>query len=141
MNIIFPLCTTLAVETGIYMILKHRSIKLFLLVSIMNAIFHTGINIMLSSLEGNYVYYIVLAFAEFALIYVESTILYLTLNEKYIKVIGISCLANLASLLITFICRGLYQTKVAIYIVMGVFIAIYVGTFVTLLVLHHKRIY
>ena len=38
LSLIFPLAVTLVIETGVYMILKHRDLKLFLVVSMMNLI-------------------------------------------------------------------------------------------------------
>ena len=127
MNFILPLSITLAIETGIYMILKHKNLKLFIVVSILNLILNPLMNVELSYIEEKLIYYLVLSAAEIATILIESLVVYLFIKEKYLKVLLYSLIANAASFLVGFILSftPIYETVKTVYIVTVTFVVIY----------------
>ena len=127
MIIVLPLAITLAVETGTYIILKHKSLKLFFVVSLLNLILNPIMNFGLLYLADEVVYYLVLAAAEALTVFIESLFIFLVIKEKYLKVLLYSLIANAASFLVGFILSftPIYETVKTVYIVAGVFIVIY----------------
>ncbi len=127
MIIVLPLAITLAVETGTYIILKHKSLKLFFVVSLLNLILNPLMNLWLLYAQHRGTYYFVLALAEVATILIESAFIYPYIKEKYLKVLLYSLIANFASFIIGFIFSftSIYETVMTIYIVTGVFVVIY----------------
>ena len=129
MNIILPLAITLALETGIYMILKHRDMKLLLVVSLLNVVLNMSMNIALSFIEDKTFYWIVLSVSEVVTIVIESIVITLIMKFKYLKVLLFSVIANGVSLGVGLLIQPIYQTKTAVIIVCGVFLAIYFFTY------------
>ena len=61
LSILFSLAITLSIETGIYMILKHRDLKLLLVVSLMNLALNPTMNILLIYvIKGEVAYWVFL---------------------------------------------------------------------------------
>ena len=133
MNIILPLSITLAFETGIYMILKHRDIKLFIVVSLLNLILNPVMNLTLASIDNKVIYTIVLCSSEIATILIESLVIYLVCKFKFLKVLLFALIANATSFIIGVLVFPLYQTKIAAIIVSSLFFAVYLFTFAFLL--------
>ena len=133
MNIILPLSITLAFETGIYMILKHRDIKLFIVVSLLNLILNPVMNLTLASIDNKVIYTIVLYSSEIATILIESLVIYLVCKFKFLKVLLFALIANATSFIIGVLVFPLYQTKIAAIIVSSLFFAVYLFTFAFLL--------
>ena len=127
MIIVLPLAITLAVETGTYIILKHKSLKLFFVVSLLNLILNPIMNFGLLYLTDEVTYYLVLAAAEALTVFIESLFIFLVIKEKYLKVLLYSLIANFASFIIGFIFSftPIYETVNTVYVVTGVFIVIY----------------
>ena len=127
MRILLPLFITRAVETAIYMFLKPKDLKLFIVVSVMNLFLNMGMNIGLSFIDKQDLYWIVLSSSEVATILIESVIVFLFIKEKYPKVLLFSCIANAASFLIGFLLSltPIYQTKIAAILVCLLFVVIY----------------
>ena len=135
MNLILPLSITLAIETGIYMILKHKNLKLFIVVSILNLILNPLMNVGLSYIEDKLIYYLVLGAAEIVAILIESLIVYIIIKEKYLKVLLYAAIANIASFLIGFVLTftSIYQTRITIIVVAVLFLSIYLFTYIVTL--------
>lgn len=129
MNIILPLAITLALETGIYMILKHRDIKLLLVVSFLNVVLNMSMNIGLSFIDDKTIYWIVLSISEAVTVILESLVITLIMKFKYLKVLLFSVFANAVSLGVGLLIQPIYQTKTAVIIACGVFLAIYFFTY------------
>lgn len=127
MIIVLPLAITLAIETGTYIILKHKSLKLFFVVSLLNLILNPIMNFGLLYLTDEVMYYLVLAAAEALTVFIESLFIFLVIKEKYLKVLLYSLIANAVSFLVGFILSftPIYETVKTVYIVTGVFIVIY----------------
>ena len=135
MNLILPLSITLAIETGIYMILKHKNLKLFIVVSILNLILNPLMNVGLSYIEEKLIYYLVLSAAEIATILIESLVVYLFIKEKYLKVLLYAAIANIASFLIGFVLTftPIYQTRITIIVIAALFLSVYLFTYIVTL--------
>ena len=100
-NILLPLVTTLLFETGIYMILKHRDLKLFLVVFGMNFVLNPLMNGALSRWGTGYsTYWIIVAIGEAATVFIESLIVFLFMRFKYSRILLFAFLANLLSFLV-----------------------------------------
>jgi len=135
MNLILPLSITLAIETGIYMILKHKNLKLFIVVSILNLILNPLMNVGLSYIEEKLIYYLVLSAAEIATILIESLVVYLFIKEKYLKVLLYAAIANISSFLIGFVLTftPIYQTRITIIVIVVLFLSVYLFIYIVTL--------
>lgn len=129
MYLILPLFITLALETGVYMILKHRDLKLFIVISIMNLVLNLSMNIGLSFIKDNTIYWIALSISEVATIFIESVVVYLFMKFKYLKVLLFAFLANLLSFIVGLLITPIYQTKIAAIVVCALFIGLYLVCF------------
>lgn len=129
MNIVLPLAITLALETGVYMILKHRDLKLFIVVSIMNLILNLSMNIGLYFIKDEMTYWLILSISEVSTVLIESLIVYFFMRIKYLKVLLFAFLANLTSFLVGLLITPIYQTKIAAIVVCSLFFVIYLITF------------
>ena len=127
MEFLLSLAVTLAAETGTYIIFRHKSLKLFFVVSLLNLILNPLMNIWLLYAKYKETYYFVLALAEVATILIESAFIYPFIKEKYLKVLLYSLIANFASFIIGFIFSftSIYETVMTIYIVTVTFVVIY----------------
>ena len=125
MEILLPLSITLAIETGIYMILHHKDLKLFVVVSLMNMLLNVSMNIGLYFVNDVTLYWIILAVSEIATIFIESFIVYVFMRFKYIKILLFAFIANAASFFVGLGLSFLYQTKIALYVVFGLFMLVY----------------
>ena len=127
MEFLLSLAVTLAAETGTYIIFRHKSLKLFFVVSLLNLILNPIMNFGLLYLTDEVMYYLVLAAAEALTVFIESLFIFLVIKEKYLKVLLYSLIANAASFLVGFILSftPIYETVKTVYIVTGVFIVIY----------------
>ena len=136
MNIILPLTITLCLETGIYMILKHKDSRLFIVVSIMNLVLNPLMNIGLSQISDKTIYWIVLIASEIATTFIESLIVYFFLKEKYLKVLLFAYIANIVSFVVglIFFLTPIYETKIAILVVSSLFIAVYLLSYTITLI-------
>ena len=136
MEFLLSLAVTLAAETGTYIIFRHKSLKLFFVVSLLNLILNPLMNIWLLYVKYRETYYFVLVLAEVATILIESVFIYPFIKEKYLKVLLYSLIANFASFIIGFIFSftSIYETVMTIYIVTGVFVAIYFLLYLFILV-------
>ena len=124
MNILLPLSITLALETGIYMILKHKDLKLFIAVTVMNLILNPAMNIVLLNIANQY-YWLFLSIFEVSTVLIESLIVFLFIRKNYAITLLFAFLANLLSFIVGLSLFFLYETKIAIIIVTSLFFIVY----------------
>ena len=130
MLIILPLVITLALETGIYMILKHRDLKLFLVVSGLNIVLNPLMNVCLFALRGSGIYWLSVSTFEILTVLIESLIIFLIMKIKFPKVLLFSFLANALSFGVGISLSFVYQMKITPIIVGALFLSIYIFTFI-----------
>lgn len=139
-SILFSLSITLFIETGIYMILKHRDLKLLLVVSLMNLILNPAMNIIFYyAIPDEKTYWIALAIAEVSTTLIESLIVFLLMRFKYPKVLLFAFLANLASLVVGLLLRPVYETKTTIIVLTSLFFLGYLFAYIFVLVSFTRR--
>ncbi len=130
MNILFPLSITLLFETSIYIILNRRSVKLFLIASIMNILLNVSMNLILSITRTPDEFFVVVAVYEVCTLFAESIILWITMRIKYWKTLLFSLLANATSFGVGLILNTyVYPHKTAAIIVCSVFFVLYLLLF------------
>ena len=128
--ILFPLVTTLLFETGIYMILKHRDLKLFLVASIMNLILNLAMNLTLTYLGDTPTkYWLILGIGEVLTTLIESIVVYLFMRFKYLKILLIAVIANVTSFLVGLAVDPLYDNHVILIIFFVLFMLGYIATY------------
>lgn len=133
--ILFPLTITLFIETGIYMILKHRDLKLFLVVSLMNLILNPAMNIIFYfAIPDEKTYWLALAIAEISTTLIESLIVFLFMKIKYPKVLLFAFLANAASLVVGLLLRPVFETRTTIIVLTSLFFLGYLFIYIFILV-------
>lgn len=109
-EILLPLFITLGVETGIYMILKHKDFKLFCVASLMNVVLNSLMNVGLYFLSFNRVIYLViLIISEISTVVIESFILYFVFKFDYKKILIVSVISNTLSFLVGFFINSFYN--------------------------------
>lgn len=115
--IIVPLLLTLFIETGLYMILKHRDLKLFLIVGIMNLLLNPTMNLLLWFFGDTQLnYWLILIVGEVLTTLIESLIVYLFMKFKYLKILLFAFIANVSSFLIGLAIEPIYDNKVVLLI-------------------------
>lgn len=140
LSIIFPLSITLVVETGLYMILKHRDLKLFLVVSIMNLVLNPTMNVIILLCGDTQIkYWIILIASEVLTTLIESVIVFLFMRFKYLKILLFAFIANLASFLIGFALEPLYGNKMLLIILTIVFLVTYLAMYAVVILLNIKK--
>jgi len=128
-NILLPLSITLAIETGIYMILKHKDLKLFIIVSLMNMVLNLGMNIALHFIHDEATYWMLLTFFEIVTIVLESVILMLTMKFSFLRCLLFSIHANVISFAIGILLLPVYEMKITPIILSVIFLLVYLVTF------------
>lgn len=140
LSIIFPLAVTLVIETGLYMILKHRDLKLFLVVGIMNILLNSTMNIILL-LRGDtqFKYWLILIIGEASTTLIESLIVYLFMRFKYLKILLFAVIANLGSFLVGLALEPLFGNKTLLIVTTVVFLLIYIAIYLVVLISFFKK--
>ena len=140
LSIIFPLAVTLVIETGLYMILKHRDLKLFLVVGVMNLVLNTTMNIVLLLCGDTQLkYWLILIIGEVSTTFIESLIVYLFMRFKYLKILLFAVIANLGSFLVGLALEPLFGNKTLLIIVTVVFLLIYIAIYLVVLITFFKK--
>ena len=140
LSIIFPLAVTLVIETGLSMILKHRDLKLFLVVGIMNVVLNSTMNtILLLYGDTQLKYWIILIVGEISTTLIESLIVYLFMRFKYLKILLFAVIANLGSFLVGLALEPLFGNKTLLIIVTVVFLLIYIAIYLVVLISFFKK--
>ena len=116
------------------MFLNHRSIKLFLIVSIMNAVLNVTMNLILnlpSSLEA---YFCMLVTYEIGTLFAEAVIIWKTMGIKFLKTLLFSLVANASSFLIgVLVGERLHAKETEMMIVSIILYSLYLLLFVFVL--------
>ena len=140
LSILFPLSLTLVIETGLYMILKHRDLKLFLVVSIMNLFLNPTMNIVLLLFGDTAIkYWIILSIGEVLTTLIESLVVYIFMKFKYLKILIFAVIANLASFLIGLAFEFLYENQTALIIATIVLLLGYIAIYLVILLSFIQR--
>ena len=140
LSILFSLAITLSIETGIYLILKHRDLKLLLVVSLMNLALNPTMNILLIYvIKGEVAYWVFLGLFEILTTLVESLIVYKFMRFKYLKILLFAFIANASSFLIGLALSPIHQTKIAIIVLTSLFALVYLVTYLTAFALSSYR--
>ena len=140
LSIIFPLAVTLVIETGLYMILKHRDLKLFLVVGVMNLVLNTTMNIVLLLCGDTQLkYWLILIIGEVSTTFVESLIVYLFMKFKYLKILLFAVIANLGSLLVGLALEPLFGNKTFLIIATIIFLTCYIAIYLVVLISFFKK--
>ena len=135
LSIIFPLALTLVIETGLYMILKHRDLKLFLVVSIMNVVLNPIMNLILIHFGDTQLkYWLILSIGEISTTLIESLIVFMFMRFKYLKILLFAFIANLASFLIGLALQPLFENKVLLTIIAIVLLLGYIAIYLVILI-------
>ena len=128
-NILFPLSITLMIETGIYMIIKHRDMKLFIVVSLLNLILNPLMNVLLSWCIKEEYYWLFLSVFEIFTTLIESLVIWLFIKNKYLRILLFAILANSVSFGVGVALSFAFQTKITIIVLTSLFFAIYLVTY------------
>ena len=140
LSIIFPLAVTLVIETGLYMILKHRDLKLFLVVGVMNLVLNTTMNIVLLLCGDTQLkYWLVLIIGEVSTTFIESLIVYLFMRFKYLKILLFAVIANLGSFLVGLALEPLFGNKTLLIIATIIFLTCYIAIYLVVLISFFKK--
>ena len=121
------------------MFLKWGDLKLFIVVSIANIVLNTTMNLILFSIRDATVYYIFLFSYEIGTTLLEALLIFLLMRFKFPKILLFAIAANLASYLMGFVFKGIYQTKVTIIVVTLVLFALYIGFEIFTIIYHLKK--
>lgn len=140
LSIIFPLAVTLVIETGLYMILKHRDLKLFLVVGVMNLVLNTTMNIVLLLCGDTQLnYWLILIIGEVSTTFIESLIVYLFMRFKYLKILLFAVIANLGSFLVGLALEPLFGNKILLIIATIIFLTCYIAIYLVVLIPFFKK--
>ena len=134
LSIIFPLSITLVIETGLYMILKHRDLKLFLVVSIMNLVLNPTMNLIIIQFGDTQLkYWLILGIGEVSTTLIESLVVFLFMRFKYLEILLFAFIANAASFLIGLAFQPLFENRVLLIIVSIVLLLGYIAMYLVVL--------
>ena len=124
---------TLAIETPIYLILRWRDLKLFIICSALNMALNPTMNILLTYIIPEEHYMLSLVLLEVATIIVETIIICTICKTDVINTFSFAVLANGASLIVGLLSEAIYQTKVTIIVVTIVLSLSYLAFFLFVL--------
>ena len=130
MEIILALAITLAIEVNLYMILDYKNLKLFVVVSIINIITNSSMNLILLSTRSDFYYYLILSIFEVSVVFLEALVVTLILKYKYTSSLLFSFIANTSSFLVGLLINQIVKTNTAMIIAIIIFMVIYFTGFV-----------
>ena len=130
MEIILALAITLAIEVNLYMILDYKNLKLFVVVSIINIITNSSMNLILLSTRSDFYYYLILSIFEVSVVFLEALVVTLILKYKYMSSLLFSFIANTSSFLVGLLINQIVKTNTAMIIAIIIFMVIYFTGFV-----------
>ena len=125
MEIILALAITLAIEVNLYMILDYKNLKLFIVVSIINIITNSSMNLILLTTRNDFYYYLILSIFEVSVVFLEALVVTIILKYKYASSLLFSLIANVSSFLMGLLINQIVKTNTAVIIAIIVFIVIY----------------
>ena len=117
------------IETGIYMIIKHRDMKLFIVVSLLNLVLNPLMNVLLSWCIKEEYYWLFLSVFEIFTTLIESLVIWLFIKNKYLRILLFAILANSVSFGVGVALSFAFQTKITIIVLTSLFFAIYLVTY------------
>ena len=130
LSILLSLAMTICIETYIYLLLKWRDLKLLAIVTLMNLILNTSMNIILIYCGNNqFTYWLILSIYEVSTIFIESLIIYLFMRFKYFKILLIALAANISSFLVGLALSPLFEYQIAAIILTIVFFLGYLAVY------------
>lgn len=128
--ILLSLAMTICIETYIYLLLKWRDLKLLAIVTLMNLILNTSMNIILIYCGNNqFTYWLILSIYEVSTIFIESLIIYLFMRFKYFKIMLIALAANISSFLVGLALSPLFQIQIVAIILTIIFFLGYLAIY------------
>ena len=130
MEIILALAITLAIEVNLYMILDYKNLKLFVVVSIINIITNSSMNLILLTTRSDFYYYLILSIFEVSVVFLEALVVTLILKYKYTSSLLFSFIANTSSFLIGLLINQIVKTNNAMIIAIIIFMVIYFTGFI-----------
>ena len=130
MEIILALAITIAIEVNLYMILDYKNLKLFVVVSIINIITNSSMNLILLSTRSDFYYYLILSIFEVSVVFLEALVVTLILKYKYTSSLLFSFIANTSSFLVGLLINQIVKTNTAVIIAIIVFMIIYFAGFI-----------
>ena len=125
MEIILALAITLAIEVNLYMILDYKNLKLFIVVSIINIITNSSMNLILLTTRNDFYYYLILSIFEVGVVFLEALVVTIILKYKYTSSLLFSLIANVSSFLMGLLINQIVKTNTAVIIAIIVFMVIY----------------
>ena len=132
--IIFSLAITLCIETFVYMFLKPRDLKLFIIVSGLNIVLNVTMNIILTyAIKEEIAYWIILSIYEVLTTLVEALLITYLMKFRFLKVLLFAFIANLSSFLVGLALMSVHKYMLAIIILTFVFFLGYLAIYLTVL--------
>ena len=125
MEIILALTITLAIEVNLYMILDYKNLKLFIVVSIINIITNSSMNLILLTTRNDFYYYLILSIFEVSVVFLEALVVTIILKYKYTSSLLFSLIVNVSSFLMGLLINQIVKTNTAVIIAIIVFMVIY----------------
>lgn len=139
MEIILALAITLAIEVNLYMILDYKNLKLFVVVSIVNIITNSSMNLILLSTRSDFYYYLILSIFEVGVVFLEALVVTLILKYKYTSSLLFSFIANTSSFLVGLLINQIVKTNTAMIIAIIIFMVIYFTGFIVFTTISAKE--
>ena len=139
MEIILALAITIAIEVNLYMILDYKNLKLFVVVSIINIITNSSMNLILLSTRSDFYYYLILSIFEVSVVFLEALVVTLILKYKYTSSLLFSFIANTSSFLVGLLINQIVKTNTAMIIAIIIFMVIYFTGFIVFTTISAKE--
>ena len=139
MEIILALAITLAIEVSLYMILDYKNLKLFVVVSIVNIITNSSMNLILLTIRSDFYYYLILSIFEVGVVFLEALVVTLILKYKYTSSLLFSFIANTSSFLVGLLINQIVKTNTAMIIAIIIFMVIYFTGFIVFTTISAKE--
>ena len=139
MEIILALAITLAIEVNLYMILDYKNLKLFVVVSIINIITNSSMNLILLTIRSDFYYYLILSIFEVGVVFLEALVVTLILKYKYTSSLLFSFIANTSSFLVGLLINQIVKTNTAMIIAIIIFMVIYFTGFIVFTTISAKE--
>ena len=139
MEIILALAITLAIEVNLYMILDYKNLKLFVVVSIINIITNSSMNLILLTIRSDFYYYLILSIFEVSVVFLEALVVTLILKYKYTSSLLFSFIANTSSFLVGLLINQIVKTNTAMIIAIIIFMVIYFTGFIVFTTISAKE--
>ena len=139
MEIILALAITLAIEVNLYMILDFKNLKLFIVVSIVNIITNSSMNLILLTTRSDFYYYLILSIFEVSVVFLEALVVTLILKYKYTSSLLFSFIANTSSFLVGLLINQIVKTNIAMIIAIIIFMVIYFTGFIVFTTISAKE--